>query len=206
MTNIPSLTDRRGLDQESFRHVRLDGSHDVKFGTKKRRVPTLFSSPRRIYLDTGNSVPFELKYSDKMVAKILRGDQVPPNVLSIDAMSAIKLDEGLEHIKGLEQAYAQYIAEIKIQGRSFDAVKQDVENEIMARHRLINDQRLVETYNPDIRLVRGRKDIADDDKTYAALEEEFKELEELRAEWDDIAKEMAERENKKNNKNNEGDV
>ena len=181
VTSIPSLADRRGLDQENFRAVKLDSHRDVKFGNKKRRVTTLFSSPRRKYPDTNTSVPFDLAYSPEVAAQILAGKMYSAHELARDAMRSIGLDEELQNIRGLEDAYMMYTSQVKIQGRSFDDVSREVSEEIFAKHRLINSQRLSENVNPDERLLIASRDV---DEDYLAH----------MAEWDELAKTMEERE------------
>ena len=181
VTSIPSLADRRGLDQENFRAVKLDSHRDVKFGSKKRRVTTLFSSPRRKYASTGTSVPFDLAYSPEVAAQILAGKKYTARQLARDAMRHIGLDEDLQNIRGLEEAYMLYTSKVKIQGRSFDDVSKQVSDEISAKHRLIQSQRLTEFANPDERLLIASKDVDEDYLAHLA-------------EWDELAKTMEERE------------
>jgi hypothetical protein len=148
LVSIPSLADRRGLDQENFRAVTLDGTREVKFGGKRRRVETLFSSPRRKYQDSSNSTPFDLELSPEMNSRILRGDLISPEAVARDAMSTIGLDEEMTNIKGLQDAYMIYKSQVRIQGMSFDTVKQQVQDDILYKQGLINYQKLRETENP----------------------------------------------------------
>ncbi len=174
VTSIPSLADRRGLDQENFRKVKLDSTREVKFGKIKRRVTMLFSSPRRKYHDTGTSEPFSLEYTPGMTKRIMSGELISSESLARDAMTGIGLDENFETIRGLEQAYMTYTKEVKIQGRSFDDVSHEVSQDILAKERLINSQQMSETFNPQHKLLILSKDVGD-------------EMAAMQAEWDEIS-------------------
>jgi hypothetical protein len=174
VTSIPSLADRRGLDQENFRKVKLDSTREVKFGKLKRRVTTLFSSPRRKYHDTSTSEPFSLEYTPEMTKLIMAGEMISSESLARNAMAGIGLDEDFVNIRGLEQAYMTYTKEVKIQGRSFDDVSHEVSQDILAKERLINSQQMSETFNPQHKLLILSKDVGD-------------EMAAMQAEWDEIA-------------------
>jgi hypothetical protein len=173
--SIPSLADRRGLDQENFRAVKLDDSREIKFGKIRRRVETLFSSPRRKYLDSSSSTPFDLQLSPEMNSRILRGDLMSPESISRDAMSTIGLDEEFTYIKGLQDAYMIYKNEILIQGLSFDTVKQQVSEDIAHKRSLIEYQHLRETENP---IGRSTNMARTEEEFFAYLEREFDDIEE----------------------------
>lgn len=131
MVGIPSLADRRGLDEEVFRHVKLDGNRRIAFGKNKVTVESMFSSPRRIYKDMGFSAPFDLEIPPEIESKILAGELVRPIAFATSIMGTMALDEEMTRIEGLRQAYMLYKAEARINGMSFDSalasVKEDKE-------------------------------------------------------------------------------
>jgi hypothetical protein len=175
VVSIPSLADRRGLDQENFRSVKLDETREMKFGKNRRKVEMLFSSPRRKYPDASSSKPFDLMLSPEMNSRILRGDLLSPDSVSRDAMATIGLDEDFTYIKGLQDAYMVYKGEIRIKGMSFDDVKQQVSDDIAYKQRLINYQQLRETENP---IKKSTRMVTDEEGFFEWLDREFDEIEE----------------------------